>query len=88
MQTEYLFTQQTYFELQKRRILFYSLIAFFGIVGVILFAVFYPLTDYNKLLVLEFVPTFAASLIGVFYDIAIIFMIVRLKNVKVRFVHF
>ena len=87
MKTEYLFTQQTYFELQKRRIFFYGGLALFGIIGIVLFIIFYPLTDYNKYLILEFVPCLAGALIGIFYNIAIIFMIHKLKDVRVRFTY-
>ena len=87
MTTEYLFTQKTYYELQKRRIFFYAGLAVLGIIGIVLFIIFYPITDYNSYLILEFVPSLAFALIGIFYNIAIIVMIHRLKEVEVRFTY-
>ena len=87
MKTDYIFTRETYFLLQKRRLVFYAILALFGIVGIIVFAILYPKTDYNKYLIFLFAPSLAFAIIGVLYDVMIGFMILRLKNISVKFTY-
>ena len=87
MKTEYTFTRETYLLLQKRRLVFYAILALFGIVGIIVFAILYPKTDYNKYLIFLFAPSLAFAIIGVLYDVMIGVMIFKLKDVAVKFTY-
>ena len=87
MKTEYTFNRDTYIDLQKRRIVLCCVLALLGIIGVIVFAILYPLTDYNIYLIFEFIPTLAFALIGLLYNGIILFMMHKLKGVEVRFTY-
>ena len=87
MKTEYIFDKDTYLDLQKRRIILCIVLAILGTAGVILFAFLYPLFDYNIYLIFEFVPTLAMGLIGLLYLGIILFMMMKLKGVEVRFAY-
>ena len=87
MQTEYTFTQSSYLELQKRRLLFYGILGLVGLIGVIVFIILYVNFDYNKYLVLMFIPSLVFAGFGLLYFFFILIMVLRLKNVEVRFVY-
>ena len=87
MQTEYLFTQSTYYELQKRRLLFYGILGLVGLAGIITFIVTYIMTEYNKYLVLFFIPSLVMAGFGILYFVMILVMIIKLRNTEVRFTY-
>ena len=85
MHTEYTFKQETYFELQKNRLLFYGLLGFVGLAGVITFIILYIGLDYNKYLVLLLIPSMVLAGFGLLYFVMILVMIVKLRNSEVNF---
>lgn len=87
MHTEYTFTQKTYFELQKTRIFFYGLLGLVGLGGVIAFIILYQMMDYNKYLILMFIPSLVMAGFGLLYFTIIIVMIIKLKNTEVFFTY-
>lgn len=87
MHTEYTFTQKTYYELQKGRLLFYGLLGLVGLAGVIAFIILYQAFDYNKYLILLFIPSLVMAGFGLLYFIMIVVMIIKLRDTQVQFTY-
>ena len=86
MHTEFTFTKDTYFELQKRRILLYGLFALLGVVGIVIFAIVFS-KDNNIWYVLFFIPSLMLAGGGLLFVLAILYMIFKLRYTEVKFVY-
>ena len=87
MHTEYVFNQASYKDLQKRRLFFNLILGTIGLIGVIVFIILYPLTDYNKYLIFLFIPSLTFALFGLGYIVIILFMMHKLKDLDVHFTY-
>ena len=87
MKTDYVFTRDTYLILQKRRLIFYGILAVLGIIGIIMFIIFYAKTDYNVYMIFLFVPSLAFALISILYEVMIGVMMIKFKDVSVKFTY-
>lgn len=87
MHTEYIFTQDTYKNLQKRRLFFYGGFGIIGLVGVVLFAILYMALDYNRYLIFLLIPSLIFAGAGLLYFVMILVMIYKLKDTEVKFTY-
>lgn len=89
MHTEFTFTQKTYYELQKGRLLFYGLLALIGVAGITVFAIVYPQYDFeiSKFFIFFFIPSLVFAGFGLLYLTMILVMIFKLKNTQVKFTY-
>lgn len=89
MHTEYTFTQKTYYELQKGRLLFYSLLAVLGVIGIIVFIILFNSYDFEiaKYFIFFFIPSLVFAGFGLLYTVMILVMIFKLRDTEVSFTY-